>query len=252
MDYGLMAGLGEGLQQLGGAVFKAKFLDKLKEEETIRAEKRKEAQEAAKIDKKEYINRDGVWFEQDINPSGQVINERLAPKNKIEEFNRNEQKEKIGLENLITSSTLNKKKLDTYDEDRALDIEATRAKIEQDKAGAEENRAQADYYRMGGSGGAKAAAEAEAAGPEDYVQELLKQSKGLETQYTVGKTPKMTKAEYIQLARAAVLEGAKQGVDPRSTFAEILRRYLADPRVTKHTRSARGLEDELTDDDTLD
>lgn len=248
MDYGLMEGLGAGLQQLGGSVFKAKFLDKLKEEEAVRAEQRKEAREANTIKEQKYVQKDGVWYEQDINNYGKVMDERLAPKNKVDEFTRSEQKEKLSIENLVTGTDLNKKKLAAYDEDRALDTEMARAKIASEKADVGLKGAQADYYRMGGSSGARASAEAESAGPEDYVQELIKQSADLKKQYTAGKEPKLSAAEFQEAARAAVTEGARRGMDPRQILAETLRRF-EKMRSKKYTRADRGIEAALTEDE---
>lgn len=151
MDYGLMAGLGEGLQQLGGSVFKAKFLDKLKEEEALRAEKRAEAKEAAKIAKQNYIQKDGVWYEQDVNPQGKVVDERLAPQNKVEEFNRKTEKDKaeaqkeaLTLRTLEQTLSLNDKKLATFDEDRSLDKRLMEARI-----GSENRQFTPGAYRSG-------------------------------------------------------------------------------------------------------
>lgn len=151
-NWGALMGLGEGLQQFGGSVFKSKFLDKLKEEEVLRKEKRDEAKTAAKIDKQNYIQKDGVWYEQDVNPNGKVIDERLAPMNKVEEFNRKTEEGKaqakedaLRLRTLEQTLSLNERKLADYDTDKALDRRLREAQI-----GAE-NRQYTPYSRGGGS-----------------------------------------------------------------------------------------------------
>lgn len=246
-NWGALMGLGEGLTQLGGQVFKAKFLDKLKEEETVRAEKRKEAKDAGTIKEQKYINKDGVWYEQDVNLNGKVIDERLAPKNKVEEFGRSEQKEKLGIEAQLLGIGKAKREEGYAAEDRALDVEGAKAKIAESKADVDLKGAQADYYRSGGGAGAKASAEAEAAGPEDYVQELIKQSADLKRQYVFGKNPKMTAAEFQDLARKVIVNAAQRGIDPRTAFAEAIKRFINDPR-TKNDKN-RGLEAMVEEDE---
>lgn len=250
-NWGALMGLGEGLTQLGGQVFKAKFLDKLKEEETIRGEKRKEAKDAGTIKEQKYINKDGVWYEQDVNLNGKVIDERLAPKNKIEEFGRSEQKEKLGIEAQLLGIGKAKRDESYAAEDRALDVEGAKAKIAESAADVRLKDAQAGYYASGGGAGAKASAEAEAAGPEDYVQELIKQSADLKKQYTAGKEPKLSPGEFQEAARAAVTEGARRGMDPRQLLAETLRRFER-MRAKKYTRADRGIEAAVTEEDELE
>lgn len=246
-NWGLMMGLGEGMSQLGGQVFKAKFLDKLKEEETVRAEKRKEAKDAGTIKEQKYINKDGVWYEQDVNVNGKVIDERLAPKNKVDEFGREEQKATLGIEALVLGNKKAQREEGYAAEDRARQVRMDEAKIKSEEADVGLKGAQSDYYRSGGSSGSRASAEAEAAGPEDYVQELIKQSADLKRQYVFGKNPKMTAAEFQDLARKVVVNAAQQGIDPRTAFAEAIKRFINDPRTKKDQN--RGLEAMVEEDE---
>lgn len=251
-NWGALMGLGEGMTQLGGQVFKAKFLDKLKEEEAVRAEKRKEAKDANTVKEQKYVNRDGVWYEQDISlGTGRPIEERLAPKSKIDEFNRASEKERLGLEEAVLKVGKAKREEGYAAEDRALDLEGAKAKIAESAADARLKDAQAGYYASGGGSGARASAEAEAAGPEDYVQELIKQSADLKKQYTAGKEPKLSPGEFQEAARAAVTEGARRGMDPRQLLAETLRRFER-MRAKKYTRADRGIEAAVTEEDELE
>lgn len=259
MDWGSMMGLGEGLQQLGGQVFKAKFLDKLKEEEDIRKEKRKEAKEANTVKEQRYVQKDGAWYEQDISlGTGRVMDERLAPQHKIKEFERQEQKDKIGLEASLLNLGKARREEGYAVEDRELDLSATRAKIRSEEAEARLKDAQSGYYATGGGAAASARVRAAHAEPrggepaqeasqEDYVQELIKQSSDLQRQYTQGRNPQMTPAEFRDMARDVVRASAARGIDPRAAFSSAIRTFLADPRT--RNRKARGLEDMLVEDD---
>lgn len=250
-NLGLMAGLGEGLQQLGGSIYKTKVLDKLKEEETIRAEKRKEAKEANTVKEQRYVNKDGVWYEQDISlGTGRPIDERLAPKSKIDELNRNEEKERLAVETATLARDKARREEGYAAEDRALDLDAARAKIAESKADVDLKGAQAGYYRSGGGAGARSAAKEEPV-LEDYVEDLIDGSPDLREQYTKGKDAPLTPAEFRQLAseHVAAMAGASQ--DHRKNFNQTIQRYLADKRVKGLTRQARGFRPLDEEEDSL-
>lgn len=130
---GLLAGLGAGLQQLGGDIFKAKVLDKLKEEESVRAEKRAEMRKAREVAKTEMITGpDGVPVLQDYNSQGQPVGTfRLPNKAQLDELKFEEGKRKQDLTKSALDIALGERSLADYDEDRALKRRLTEAQIKE-------------------------------------------------------------------------------------------------------------------------
>lgn len=235
-NWGILKGLGAGMEQVGGSIFKAKVLDKLKEEETIRSEeradRRKKAELANTVHDTKYIERDGVWYEQRRNKNLEVIDERLAPKNEIDRLNTERDTNKITLDKLIADRDLGQKKLANYDADRQMDIEdrdLTRRNIESQIA---ENKAQAERalrpdYRATDNDDEKEYS------PGELAQMLIEENEDIEKELTEaaeGETPKMSKQQFRQIAHS-VIRNTSAGHDPRSQFLDALNRYRAPGRT---------------------
>lgn len=136
---GLLAGLGAGLQQLGGDIFKAKVLDKLKEEEAVRAEKRAEMRKAREVVKTEMITGpDGVPVVQDYNSQGDPVGTfRMPTKQQLtaiqnEEIKNKQETQKRALDISTGEQSLVQSlfKTENMEADRAFDMEQARARTE--------------------------------------------------------------------------------------------------------------------------
>jgi len=245
-NWGILKGLGEGMQQLGGSIFKAKVLDKLKEEEQVRAEdrqtRREEAKRASTVAQVRYIERDGVWMEQKLNSNYNVIEETLAPKSEVDRLNRERQKDQVSLDNLVSQTELNKKKVANYDEDRAMGKEEHQLDLELKRSGIAENLAQADSARrrgtsdwVGGSGSSGGSAgTTDDPTPGKLAQILVKENSALEKELTEGDTPQMSKGEFRQIA-LSVIQNTSAGHDPRANFLKALRLYKSPAKANQPT-----------------
>lgn len=220
-SYGLLAGLGAGLQEIGGSIFKAKVLDKLREEEEVRAEERKAAREAKQVKETRLEDKGGGnWVKRSYNSLGDVVREDVAPANEIEaavaaaeKVRRDKEKDELDIQ-------ASRKALENYDADKTL----ARRKVESEIA---ENDAQAQYHRGLGrqTGSSRTSLDSSIGkGEEDYAQELLKQSTALRKQY---EGEGMTAAEFENIVRSTNREAAIKGVDPRSILAGNLQRYAS-------------------------
>lgn len=237
-NYGLLAGLGEGLQQFGGAVFKAKFLDKLREEESIRAEERAEARKARQVTEKKLDPTTGTI--KHYNSVGDVIKEVPATAAELDEVKRATRKEELGIEGLVLRNKAAQDELDYAGTERKMKEERHRAQMEQDAA-------QTDYYRAGSLAKRMASTDSEDSAtrsPEALARELIKQSPELKAQYAGGKEPVMSAQEFEMVAREAIKAAAQRGIDPRSFFAEHLRRYSNTSAAKRFNPSATGFAEE--------
>lgn len=135
MDWGVLSGLGEGLQAVGGAHMKATLDEKLaaaraarEEELTIAKEKRAAERARNTPDPKltDFVQQDGVWYEVIKGGEGNELERRLAPENKVREFQQADEDRRRSLENDILTGRKNaadaamaEKKLANYDDDRS-------------------------------------------------------------------------------------------------------------------------------------
>jgi hypothetical protein len=236
INSGFLEGLGAGLSEIGGSVFKAKVLDKLREEEDVRKEERKAAREAKEV--KETKLEDlggGKWVRRSYNANGDMIKEEAAAANDILAAENAARKEKLGLENLLLTQQKAQKDLDTYDEDRALDMRYKNAQIK---------RAEADaLYDLGlGRQPGRGGKADEPKSFEDSVDEFVKDNKALFDEYVKGKDDEenrfMSASEFRNVAREAVRAAAERRKDPRSFFSEHLRLYVNDKRSPYQKRRA--------------
>lgn len=228
INAGFLEGLGAGLSEIGGAVFKAKVLDKLREDEEVRKEDRKAAREAKEV--KETRLEDlggGKWVKRSYNANGDMIKEESAPANEIVAAKNSAEKERVSIENAILTGKKAQKELDSYDEDQKLDREYKGALIE-------DARARAQYNKGLGRQSASVAKANQPKGYEDTVDEFVKDNKNLFDEYVKTSdedgTKYMSASEFRNVASQAVKAAAQRGLDPRSFFADHLRRYVNDKR----------------------
>lgn len=225
-NYGLLAGLGEGLQQFGGAVFKAKFLDKLKEEEEVRKEERARKREESVVSESKLDPVTGKISR--FNKFGTKIREDQASQAEIDAANRDVEKAKQGIEAGALALAKARREEGYAAEDRELERRKAEAAIGLSEA-------QAGYYRdRGDESAAKAGTTAGGGGVEDAVDQLIKDNNQLFREYVGGTDEEgrqlMTASEFRDVARQAVKAAAERGVDTRSFFADHLRRYQSHPK----------------------
>lgn len=224
MDWALLEGLGNGMQQVGGAVFKAKFLDKLKEQEAVRAEQRKQQRELSEVKESRVVpDGEGVFWKEDINKNGEVLRRDLAPKTEIDKIKMGEQKDKLTLEELIArgeNAKLTNKKLqfdvDTQAEDRELTNASVAALVGQRTAQGQAALIRADKYQPGGRGGS-GGKEKEPASKRDYIVEVKKQSAALFKEEGIGAL------EADGLAELAVNRAIIDKIDPILALKQLLK-----------------------------
>lgn len=228
-----MSGLGDALQNVGGQLFsmaKEQRLEKLEKDREERAEAREKAREERqqlrelnKVKQTRTIQRDGQWFEQQLNSEGRVLDERTADPYAVTQMEQESQKGKITLENLINQSELNKKKLRDYDADRALDVRFREAQI-----GSENRQYTPEAYRRG------SIEESVSTGNVyDAADQLLKDTADLKKQYTGGDDPILTAEQYRNVVTEATIAAAQRGIDARAFLSQALKRYVNDPRNKK-------------------
>lgn len=244
-----MSGLGDALQMVGGSLMdmgKEKRLEKMRQEQDARAEerdKRKEERAYQRELKKaqgepRVVDRGGKKVMQYRNSEGTVVREEEVDAYTLEQLGRQDQKEKLGLDELLQKVELGGKKLRDYDTDKALDRRYDEARIAERLAARDENVAQAGAAGRKGLEGTLTNEQEASVG--NLTNMLVKETADLKEQYTGGDDPVMTAAEYRDIASKVIIEAGKRGVDPRLSFQNALRGYEAK-RAQK--RKERGLQD---------
>ena len=84
MDWGILAGLGSGLQAVGSGMLTSKLSEKLEQDRFNREQNKFDPTQT----KYKQIDTDGgpLWYEVKYNKAGDVIDQQLAPKNVIDEM----------------------------------------------------------------------------------------------------------------------------------------------------------------------
>lgn len=184
----------------------------------IDREARAERREAARVARPRTVEKDGILFEQDLNSSGDVINERLLDRLNVDRIRNEEQKNKLSIENEVLQGDVLRAKAKALPLEQALDMEATRANIDQSRASAEASRASArDRDRPD----PRERVDTSLGGLTDM---LLKETQDLREEYK----DQISATEFRELAAAAVREAARKRVDVRISFPKVLRAYLAN------------------------
>jgi hypothetical protein len=232
MDWGLMQGIGDGLQQLGGSIYKAKYLDKLKEEEDVRKETRAQKRTDAQVVATRMIaGPDGVPVMQNYNAKDEPVGTwRLPTPQEIQKVEAD--KVKIDQDQQIRDMTIDEAvwKQGNRDADRALDIREKEASIESKLTSgrADVIRAQNSYRTGSGRGGG---IDSSMTGPidnETTAQALLTEHSELANSYTQGGAEaKLTRDIVERVARDVAAEQEKKAkagvaIDVMATFRDAL------------------------------
>lgn len=240
MAWGALMGLGSGMQQLGGELMdmnKRQLAEKLAREREERAEERTVAREA----RRELLERQKV-SETIINPDtgmkslrnayGDTIREEAMSQHELDALARDRQKEEASIQKALADSSLASAKANTFEEDRQLDREAIRARINASNASAgSSNRANR------GLAGALTGANADV-GTGQRVNDLLAANKTLVDDLTKGteNNPALyTVDELTELAEAARRSAIGADKDVNHTFQILMRREAAKRRANRTT-----------------
>lgn len=229
-----MSGLGDALQMIGGNMMqmgKEQMLEEMRMEQENRAEEREKRREDRAYQRElkkaqgepRIVDRGGKRIMQYRNSEGSIIREEEVDAYTLEQLNREDQKEKLSLEQISQTVELGGKKLRDYDTDKALDRRYNEARIETELAARQENIAQAGAANRRGIEGNITNEQEASVG--SLTNQLIKETSDLKAQYTGGDDPEMTAQEYRDVATKVIIEAAKRGVDPRVAFAEALKRY---------------------------
>lgn len=232
MSWGVMMGIGQGLQQVGGMLLdnnKSKIRERLEMEREDRAyarqlerDAKQEAQRLSRPATWHEVEIGGQWAMQARNADGTTLDGVTRPMTavEIEDFNQKRTKaeqdaEKSRLELLLTG-----KKVDTYDEDRALDRRKTEASIESSLATAQAARSRAMADKDSGDTPPT---------NEQLATTLVKEYEGVIEQYAQSETNPdgLTPSEVLQLANAAIAEAQKRKTNARTIFRDSLNIHAA-------------------------
>ena len=215
-DWGLLAGIGEGMKTFGNAWSDrkaAELKEKLAKEREDRAEQREIAKEARLRKQEETTpakhkierDSDGATWRVPYNKFDQPLGERvLASAQDIKDYNYEEQTRKVSLDKLVGDDKRAQEK-------HEADMKYRGALTEAADARAARSRAQSlDGSRGSGNSGK---GEATAA---DFEAELAKQSTKLLDGYVMSETQK------ADVIRQAVSQAARYGIHPKDVLNEIL------------------------------
>ena len=239
--WGGLAGLGEGLQQVGTDMYKSALADRLEKDRELRAEERQKAKEArdearadALVQTTEfYENADGALMKRSLNRKGDTLREDLATTDEIakrrrdaDKAKREEQMHSLDMDGKALRNALDTRRLEDYDEDKSLDRQLRQAQIN------------AANYRASGRGRGSLedtvvdGATPPAANLGKAVLEILSTNKPI---IDLMGEDVASGPELEELARESLLVGAREGVDPHSIFQRTLRRWAKDKQATPAT-----------------
>lgn len=224
-NWGLLMGLGEGLQQAGGMLAangKQKLASKLDQEKEVRANAR--ADKLREMDQLSFDHTglkkdgDGVLWEVDYAKNNSTLDTRLASPDKIEAFNLDRDKAKKSLEADMLKIDLSRKELADYDADKALSRELTQARIGQAK-----DTGLAAITRATNAGSGKSTAPASMSEAADALVDNYPDLVRQVTTAPSGDTPLLTAAEVQRVAAESVKIAAQRGQDAAAIFRDALR-----------------------------
>lgn len=240
-DWGLLGGLGEGLQQVGMAQFKGQLEEKLAAAREKRAEELEARREQRRADREritpdanatQFVQKNGVWYEQVRSKQGNVLEERLAPENKVREFAQQEEDRRRSLENEVLTGDVKRAQLDmarkelaNYDSDRAFDRQYKMASLEA--------RARSGSYSN----------DNEEPSEEDIVNLLVDENKSTFDQImsrNKDTTTPSNATDLQEMARRAVRDAYARGINPNAHLQQILKIYENKLRAGKPAASTSG------------
>lgn len=222
-SWGLMKGLGEGLQSVGKTML-AEELAKRREARAEELAQRKEQREAARNrttpQDTRYVKRDGVWWEDVMGGEENVLESRLAPQNKIEEFKAEEEERKRKAEadataarKALADAALSENRARDYDADREFNMEMAR------------QRSSADMVRANNSG-SRRALDAPVEYSAEEVIDLIGRSNKSTFDAIAKKYPDyVNPTDYMQMVRRAQQDADERGINANAYLQDILMRY---------------------------
>lgn len=233
-DWGLLSGLGAGLQAFGNT-WTEKSKDALREqllqERENRAEERAIAREERQAKRqadtvagyRPEIDSSGVLWIQGHNSAGDARGEkRLATPSEIEKYKMERDKERITLENLTNQAAVNKFKAGRLETEAAQDDALFNARKGLLEAQASAARSRADYTDRRGSGSGRTSLESATTPVEtsDLVTALVDQEKKLLEEAG------LSIAEQNMLAKSVIKAAREQGKDPVDTLREAIPHFV--------------------------
>ena len=244
MDWGFLQGLGAGMQELGGSVFKSKFLDKLKEEEEVRKESRAAQRLADKeattpVSTQFLVNENGRQVVRKLNSMDKLVSERAATQTEIEEINHTKmqrdragQKEDLSIKKLLGE-------VEFQPEEQAMKREAHARGLDQRDYSNQTSRISAEKPSAGRRGGGIEESVTGPKSPDSVAYSFMESpmGKNLQTQY-VGEGPdKLTYDEYVTIVRGATNNAYTDKKDAVSLIRLALRGAIENKGITGTTRS---------------
>lgn len=139
-DWGILSGLGAGLQQFGGMISenaKSELEQKLALEREARYEKRmidRENRQLAQFGREKLEKRNGAWYKVRLNKADEEMDATPASQSDIERLNRDEQKEKASLEKTILDTKRAQAEIDYLPVKYGQEAERHKAQMDQTRA----------------------------------------------------------------------------------------------------------------------
>lgn len=228
MDWGLLSGIGSGLQNFGNewsANKKEELRNKLAEDREARAEQRQIAREERQAQRQANtvagyspeIDSDGVLWIQGRNAAGDARGEkRLATPSELQEYKLDQDKKKLTLEDLTSRAAVSKFKAGRLEEEAAQEDAYAKARL-----GLVNAQTGAANYRAsgGGSGSSRRASLEEQTSPvplSDLTTLLVDQEKTLMDEYG------LTQSQRNMIAKSVIQEARRQNKDPVDTLRQSL------------------------------
>lgn len=224
-NWGLMMGIGQGLQQVGGmleADSKTRLAAKLSQEKELRDAAREQQRfdrEQLSFDKTGLKkDGDGVLWEVDYAKNGKELDKRLASPDKLESFNMDREAASNKLKADALTIDMNTRKLEDYDEDRGLERAVKQSTIERNR-----DTGLAAITRATNSSAGKSTAPASLSEAADTLVDSYPDLVKEVTTAPSGETPLLSAADVQRVAAESVKIAAQRGQDAAAIFRDALR-----------------------------
>lgn len=220
MGWGAMMGLGQGLQQVGGMLSDMNK-EKMREQLALQREERAALRNRLTPKGKEYVQRDGVWFEQILGGEMNVLEERLAPENKVKEFTAAAEERAAQAE---------KRALDAKKAEQDIEWGAGReARDERDFAAREAQRkdASARGWASVNNRGSRGLDDVDTEPSREEIVSLVTKENKATFDALAKKYPEVAKStDFQRMVRRAVDDGFyARGINPNEALQDILNEY---------------------------
>lgn len=228
MDWGA---LGAALQTFGGGMSKKLMEDNLRKAREAREDQLYERR-MGEYARTEYVEKnvggETVLYEVTRDRNNRVIDEKLAPHNKVEELRA--EREKVGLAKRLQEAQIGKLERDAALAEilNPIKVEEARAKVGYAEAGTRQRDAAAAASLARAAGGSRSVYSAgEEPSEEEVVSLLMKENKSI-MDSLVKKYPEHVKATDLSaMTRRAVKDAYSRGLNPNSYLLEIFKAYEA-------------------------